>query len=152
MTPFKLTLNNLFNFLTKNNYLPELQNETNQIYVLIKKANTELALFFRVLGDGELLQIVTYLPLKIKNESTNEVARLLHKINNDLDVPGFCLSEPSQLIFYRLVVPCLDKMCSPALLLQYLKIAPQACSTCIHVIASVANGAISFDDLLKKGS
>ena len=150
MTSFKLTLNNLFDFLTKDKYLPQLQKETSQIYLLLKTSSLELALFFRIISNAELLQIVTYLPIKVNEECKNDLARLLLKLNNDIDMPGFSLNEPSNLVFFRLVLPCTKKMVCPLMLKQFIDISTNAVVTFIDSIRSISSGKITFDSLMKK--
>jgi hypothetical protein len=149
-TPTLLTLGSLFDFLKKTEPTAELQKETSQVFVLRKTDNIELALFFKIIANGELMQIVSYLPVKVSNDRFQDVARLLSAINNDLDVPGFSLNESSNLIFYRVVVPFYQKKLNQDLIKQYLNVSVNAAQAFINVINAVSSGQMTYDELLQK--
>lgn len=150
MTHIKLNLTSLYEHLKNVEPTIELQQETSQVFLLKKTGSIELALFLKPLADGDLLQIVTYLPVKISSDRFTDISRLLHKINNDIDLPGFSLNEPSNLIFYRVIVPFYQKKLNPELLKQFLNVSVNAASTFIHVINTVCSGSMTYDEILKK--
>ncbi|MDR3623584.1 MAG: YbjN domain-containing protein [Chlamydiales bacterium] len=145
----KLTLNTLLNYLQNNKFMPQLQADTNQISILFRSATIEFAIFLRLLDEGELLQILIYIPIQLKDETLNDTARLLHKLNHDLDVPGFGISEYAKLIFYRIVMPCPNKICNTDLLNKYLQIGPKACTGLYQLISSIVDGKNTFDELMQ---
>jgi hypothetical protein len=150
MSDTKLDVKNLIKQLEKLGFKPELQNETNQIFFINKTETVELAFFLKVLAEGELLQIVTYLPVKLSKEQFSDSARLLNYINNDLDIPGFSLNESSKLIFYRVITPFCKKEFNKDLFDQYIKVCLNAATTFLPVINAVSTGSISYEELLKK--
>lgn len=145
---FKLTLQSLQAYLEKLQYKVQLQD--NQLYTVKRQENIDLVLFFRILNDGELLQILVGLPFPLKEELFNDVGRVLHKLNLDLDMPGFGMDENTKLIFYRSVIPCQNKMCDPALFEKYLELGPRACSSFAQIIAVIAQGHMTYDELIKR--
>lgn len=149
---FKLTTNSLLGFLNKNKYLPKLQEETGQICILFKHDQNEFHTFLRPLEEGELLQILVYLPVQIKEGCEAEVARLLHKINYDVDVPGFGMYEPAKLLFYRIIMPCPQKVCNEQLLTKYISVCTTAASSLLSLIASVATGEQTYSELCQNES
>lgn len=145
---FKLSNNLLQNYLTKCHYQPQFQKETNQVYLLQQQSGIELASFLRIMDDGKLLQIITFVPVKIRRETTGDLGRILHKINRDLDFPGFCMDESTGLVFFRIVIPCLHQQCDGELLESHLKAVPKICSTFYQLIAAVAAGSKTYDELM----
>lgn len=147
----KVTLNSLLNYLETHHYKPQIQKENEQICIFFKSFNAEFAIFIRLLDQGEIVQIVVYLPMQIQENAMNDTARLLHKINHDIDSPGFCLQEHSRLVFYRIVIPSPGKILDTDLLDRYLKLAPKVSASFYSLISSVADGSKTFDTILEKG-
>lgn len=147
---FKLNTPNLLGTLQRAGLEPKQQPQSDQIFCIKKMENIELVLFFRILSEGELLQIMTGLPFPLRDELKNDVARLLHKLNLDLDMPGFGMDEKTKLIFYRSVFPCQNKVCEVTLLDKYLEVGPRVCSSFAQVLAVVAQGHMTYDELLRK--
>ena len=107
----------------------------------------EVPVFVRPITEGQLLQTVAYLPMKIESKAFGELARLLHAMNKDLDVPGFGVDEEAQLVFFRCVLPCPDHKLDIVLLDAFLKTTELACKSFVHAIAAVASGKKTFDEI-----
>jgi hypothetical protein len=147
---FKVSNTQLQNFLTKCRYQPQFQQETGQIYLLQQHSGIELASFLRILDDGKLLQVITFIPVKIRSETVNDLGRILHKINRDLDFPGFCMDESTKLVFYRIVMPCLHQQCDGDLLEAHLKAIPKICASFYPLIETIASGSKTYDELISQ--
>jgi hypothetical protein len=78
------------------------------------------------------------------------VARLLHFLNKEVDMPGFGMDESQKLLFYRCVVPCMDAQINSRLLELYLGTTRIACETFMDAISLVSSGSVSVEDVFKK--
>lgn len=145
-----LTLESLQEYLKKGNINAEIQTETNQLFTIFKIDKGEYPLFFRIYEGGDLLQMVCFFPYTLKKEAIPDTARLLHLLNKEIDIPGFCLDEAGSVIFYRVVVPCFEKTLDETLLNAYMNAIQMMCQTFSQVVGSVAGGNVSFDQVMKK--
>jgi hypothetical protein len=148
----KVNEHNLLQTLKNLEYEAKVQEETNQIYIKFVHEKREFPLFIRTLHEGELLQLLTFVPCTINPSKMNDVSRLLHMLNKELDVPGFCLDEGSKTIFYRLVLPTLKKEFSPEGLEAYLNTSQVVCKSFGTVIEALAVGAVELEEILKKAN
>jgi|SRR5581483_7216970 len=146
----KIAQHNLFEELKTLGYQPNIQKETEQIYVILKHEKREFPLFVRILHDGELLQLLTFIPCNVKDEQFGEVARFLHMLNKEVDMPGFCLDEVSKTCFYRLMIPTFKKEISKKLFEALLNTSQLVCKTFSPVIEALAFKAITLEEVLKK--
>ncbi len=119
-----LNLDQILEHLRRKNYDAKLQSETNQIYFIHKAGQLEFPIFFRIFEKGDLLQLLAFIPSNFKEGTQTEVARLLHLINKELDIPGFGMDEKEGVIFYRSMLPAFDKKIDPNLLESFLKAIP----------------------------
>lgn len=147
---FTLNNANLQRALEKKGHPVQSQPGNDQLYFVKRYENIETVMFFRILDGGELLQIMTALPFPLKEELKTDVARLLHKLNLDLDMPGFGMDEHMKIIFYRSVFPTPNKTCEEALLERYIALGPRAAASFSQVIAVVAQGHMTYDELIKR--
>jgi hypothetical protein len=143
------TINQIQAHLEKQGLKPQFQKETNQIYLITLKSGIELVMFLRLLSEGELLQIITFVPVKIRQETLNDLSRLLHKLNRDLDFPGFGIDEDTGIIFFRVVMPCLNRQCDLDILEKHLEAVPKIVVAFYKVIDTIVKGETTFDELLK---
>lgn len=146
----KVNEHNLLEQLKKLGYEATVQSETNQIVVIFKHDNRQFPLFIRTLHDGELLQLLTFIPCNIKPEQANDMARFLHIVNKELDVPGFCMDESSWTVFYRLLLPAPKKELADETFEAFLNTTQVVCKSFSPVIEAIAMGAMSLDEVLKK--
>jgi len=148
----KVNENNLLQTLKNLKYDAKVQEQTHQIYIIFEHEKREFPLFIRTLHDGELLQLLTFVPCTIDPGKLSDVARLLHMLNKELDVPGFCLDEGSKTIFYRLVLPTLKKEFNPESLEAFLNTSQVVCKSFGTVIEALAVGAVELEEILKKAN
>ncbi len=142
-----LTEKNLIQFLSEHSLNPLFEKESNLPYILIKIYQNELPLFFSIRNNGEVLQLIIYLPYKIIKTHLNDTSRLLHILNKDLDLPGFNLDEDEGLIFYRLVMPCIDKKLNTKILIAYINSIQLVCDSFSQAIGLVASGQMDIETL-----
>ena len=128
----------------------EVQKETNQIFHVFKLEKREFPLFIRILHEGELLQFLTFIPVQVKKTHFADVGRLLHMLNKELDMPGFCLDESSSTVFYRILFPTHKKEIAKEILEAVLNTTQVVCKTFSPAVEAVASGAMNLEDMLKK--
>ncbi len=145
-----VTLDALQDYLENKKLSAQKQAETNQVYIVFKYGGKEFPLFIRIFEGGELLQLLAFIPCTLKASSVNDVARLLHYLNKELDIPGFCLDETSSLIFYRVMIPVIDNQISEDVFNSYLNSIQTICQTFAPVASAVAGGITTFSEVLKK--
>jgi hypothetical protein len=146
----KVTQHTLLQELKKLNLEAQVQEETNQIYLIFKHERREFPLFIRILHEGELLQLLTFIPTNVKPECLNDLGRFLHMVNKELDVPGFCLDEGSGTVFYRLILPSFQKEISPAIFEAFLNTSQVVCKTFSPAIEAIGNGVMTLEEVIKK--
>ncbi|HXF29727.1 MAG TPA: hypothetical protein VN457_07740, partial [Chlamydiales bacterium] len=81
---FTVTQDNLLSELKGLEIDGQIQKETSQIFHVFKLEKREFPLFIRILHDGELLQMLTFLPVGVKKEQYGDLGRLLHMLNKEL--------------------------------------------------------------------
>lgn len=145
----KLTEEALIKQLNEWELKPTYQKETGQTYITMKVKEFEVHVFFGIRSESTLLQIVAYLPYNLNPKTLPQVARLFHMLNKELDVPGFCIDEENDLMFYRLVMPCLGQEYDPKLLNLYLGTTRMAVDTFIQAIAMIVSGSTTIEQVLK---
>lgn len=128
----------------------QLQKETQQLYLIFKIAEREFPLFIRVFEGGELLQLLAFLPCNTKANTLGDTARLLHLLNKELDIPGFGMDESSSVVFYRCMLPAPKKQLEETLFDAFLNSIQLVCKSFAPVIATVAYGGATFDEIIKK--
>jgi len=135
MIPLKVkdVLNHL-----KTNHKAELQEEHQQISFTLDIKGKEVPVFVGILHDS-LLQIIAYLPYELQEKAYGEVARFLHIINKELDMPGFGMDESGKLVFYRLVIPCLSAEIDEKLIDAHLNTVNIACQTILEGIEAASD-------------
>jgi hypothetical protein len=133
-----LKLEDLLRHLKKT-HEAELQKENKQIAIMLKIDQQEVPLFVGVLHDT-LVQMIAYLPFEIKADSIAEVARFLHLLNKQLDLPGFGMDEQASLLFYRAVIPCLKPEVDAELFDAYLRTLQNAVHTVLEGIKQAGDG------------
>ncbi len=145
-----LNQNNLISFLKENNFTPFEETTSRLSYINLNADDHEIPLFFVIRNEGEILQLIAYLPFHLKDSETQATARLLHLLNRDLDIPGFGMDEEQGLMFYRLVVPCLNKQIDSKLLLVYINTVQLACDSFSHAIGLISSGSMNLDELQRE--
>ena len=147
-----LNMNSIITYLKDQGFAPELQEEHNQIHLVLKgkHSNVDFPVFIRALNDGFLLNMLVYFPFEPKQAAAPDVARLLHLLNRELDVPGFCLDEASSLIFFRCVIPSHEGRVKAGHISAFLETLRKVSETFFDGIAEVATAKMTFDEVLIK--
>jgi hypothetical protein len=127
-----------------------IQEETQQVYTILKIDQKEYPLFLRVFDEGHLLQILAFIPCQLEKSAIPDMARLLHLLNKELDVPGFGMDEMAGVVFYRLMLPTPKKKIDSELLLAFLKTVEHVCQMFISPIEAIGLAQLSLEDILKK--
>ncbi|MCE5317205.1 MAG: YbjN domain-containing protein [Parachlamydia sp.] len=133
-------------------YEPQLQQETNQLIVVYKVGGVDFPLFFRIFEGGELLQMITFIPCNVKASAVSDLARILHLLNKEVDLPGFGMDEKAGIVYYRFMLPALRGQVEGEILETVIDTIKKISETFANVIAAVAVGAASFDDVMKKAN
>jgi hypothetical protein len=144
-----LELPEIKKFLKEQGHDPKDQPETQQLLIELRLADQMAPLFVRILHQS-VLQMVIYLPFQFETKKLPDVARFLHILNKDLDLPGFGLDEGQRVVFFRVVIPLLKPELDEGLLLSYLTSSHLVCTSFVYAIAAVASGQASPEDALEK--
>jgi hypothetical protein len=144
-----LTVHHIKKHLESLGYKPESHEESHQLSFIRPVAKLQVPVFVRVLGEGQLLQLIAFVPMQVKDESLNGLARLLHLVNKEIDFPGFCLDEMSKTVFYRVIATCPDKKCDPTLFNSLLHAIDNSMEGFASPILAIGSGAAKFDEALK---
>jgi len=145
-----LSLESLQKSLKENGYEANIQKETDQIYILLKIDETEFPLFIKIFHEGDLLQMLTFIPCAVQEEYLPDLGRLLHLFNKELDLPGFGLDESTKMAFYRVVIPTIKKKIPFNILDKYLAATQVVCKNFAPAISAIANGKANLDEILKQ--
>jgi len=146
----KVSLESIQEHLFSKNFAVKFQPETKQLYMVFQIDKKEYPLFIRILSENHFVQLLLFFPGNIKPARFNEIARLLHLINKEIDAPGFCIDEESGYVFYRCMVPAVDQKIDSTLLENFIKASELLCKSFTPVINNVATGALDFKSVLKR--
>lgn len=146
----ELTLPKILDHLKKEKFDPKLQSETDQIYFIFKIEGHEFPLFVRIYDESDLLQLLVFFPAPIKEGTEADVARLLHLLNKEIDIPGLGMEEESRMAFYRVMLPALDKKINDRLLDAFLDSMRLICEHFAPVVFAVTQGKVTFQEVLEK--
>lgn len=141
----KLNVQNVLSYLRDKKYDAQLQSETQQVYILFNFDGVEFPLFVRVDEGPKVLQLFMFMPCSVNPKTFGDTARLLHLLNKEVDMPGFGMEEKAGVLFFRWVFPTPSGEVQEPLLDKFLTAIPQVSKICFPVIASVANGTVSYD-------
>lgn len=134
-------------FLHEEGYAPEKQPETGQVYFIKKVASRDFPIFIK--SREGLLQLIAFLPLHIKEGAQNDLARFLHHLNRNLDVPGFFMDEQNSLVFYRFVLPAFDGKAEKKTVRLLLKSLEHICHLLGETVMNVAAGRLTLSQALE---
>lgn len=144
-----LTTESLLASLKKKGINANVQQETGQIFFGFNAHNEQFAIFLRIYKESQLLQIIVFQPIHFKAETAGETARLLHWVNQAIDLPGFGMEEGSKTIFYRIMLPAIGMEIDEKLFEPFLAAMKGVSETFYPPIKKVAEGA-SFEDVSKE--
>ncbi len=146
---FSLDLNSLLNFLNRKKLEPQLDSQTGQIQILLNFSKREIPVIFNLISEGLILQSIAYLPITLPKKHLNDISRLLHILNKQLDLPGFGMDEKHELIFFRVPILSLEKTFSEELINVMLGTTELACDSFLTGIEMIANGSVSLEKTLQ---
>ena len=148
----KANIEDLQAYLSGKGHDAQLQKETNQIYIVLKLLEREFPLFLRIMGEGDLLQMMVFFPCNVKDEAVADLARLLHLLNKELDIPGFGMDEKAKVAFYRCMIPAIDGEIHDGVLEAYMNSMKLVCETFTPAVEAVAYAATTLEELLEKAA
>lgn len=148
----KVDQDSLLQFLKSKSFDAKLQAETKQIYTLLSVQGRDFPLFIRIFEPSDLLQLLVFMPCQIKHGTHADLARLLHLINKELDIPGFGMDENAEVVFYRCMLPVPGKKIDEKLLETYLKSIQLICESISPPVIAVASGLATFAEIMKKAN
>ncbi len=128
----------------------KIEEKSGQVYYVFEHEKQQFPVFLRILHDGDLLQLLTFIPCTVNLDTVQDMARFLHMANKELDMPGFCLDENSLTVFYRLLLPSQQKKFDEDLLQAYLGTGQTICKNFATVIEALAIGAMNLEEILAK--
>lgn len=140
----------LLQFLKAKKYDAKLQGETKQLYMLLSAQGKDFPLFIRIFETSDLLQLLAFMPCQIKYGAHDDLARLLHLINKELDIPGFGMDENAGVVFYRCMLPVPGKKIDEALLETYIKSIQLICESISSPVLALASGVATYTEILQK--
>lgn len=146
----KLTNDDLIKHLDEKQLKPQFQEETGQIVMAFRLNNKDFPIFLRIAEDEDFLQILSFLPTKIKEGQHSAVARFLHHVNNQVNLPGFAMDDQQDLVFYRVILPAPDKELNEAMLEKFLGAIFNVSNTFFPIVSSLSEGTINFKEGMKK--
>ena len=147
---FQATLPDLLECMRRHKYQVDIEQDSKQIFTILKISAQEYPLFLRIFESSQLLQLLVFIPTNLSPETTVDVARLLHLLNKEVDMPGFGMDEIANIIFYRLMIPLHKKKVDEELFITYLKTAQNICELFAQAIEAVANGQATLNEILEK--
>jgi hypothetical protein len=146
-----LTIETLLTLLKKKGIDAEIQQETGQIVFAFQVDDEPFPLFIRIFDESQLLQILVFLPVQLKEGREGDMGRLLHWINQSLDLPGFGMEENSRSLFYRVMLPALGMSLDENLLEPFLGAVRVVSTTFLPPIRQLNEGE-SFEKVRKEVS
>lgn len=146
----KLSQDSIVKLLNERNLQPIYQKENDQTYIVMNIKSQEVPVFFGIRSNNSLLQMIAYIPFELHQKTLTEVCRLFHILNREVDMPGFGVDEIEMLMFYRLVIPCVNGEFDERLLNLSLATTKVAIETFIGVITMVLAGQVTVDHFLKE--
>lgn len=146
----KADLGVFFKFLETEGLKPTFQSDNHVVFITMTIEKQDVPIFFAFISGNTLLQSITYLPLQMTEKTRGDVARLLHFLNKEIDLPGFGLDEKEKLIFYRSVIPVIDGEISEKWVKINLAAAKHVCETFMMAIALINSGTATLDAVMQK--
>lgn len=145
-----LNLENIQKILKKKKHDANIQQETQQVYTILKLGEREFPLFIRIYEQGDLVQLLAFFPCQLKTETLGDLGRLLHIFNKELDIPGFGMDEVASVVFFRCMIPMQKNKLDEQLLETFLNTVELACQTFSPTIEAISLGIVNLDEMIKK--
>lgn len=114
-------------------------------------------LFSKYKVEGELksyhfLQLASCFPFKVEETALWEMARMILLLNKGLELPGFELSEVDGIVFYRYVLPVVDKHVEEALLICLIGTIDFLMKGFLENLEQIAIGAKTAQQMIEETS
>lgn len=135
-----LTIKDVYKFLMNNQYNAQLQSATNQILILFNVDKRDFPFFIKMDEQNHTLSLILFMPCSMRPKAPVEVARLLHLLNKEIDLPGFGMDETANVIFYRYVLLLPAQEIDGTLLKTVIDSLARLGPSFYPLISSVANG------------
>lgn len=145
-----LKLENFGKHLKEKGIAFDTQAESNQLLIINKIEHVEFPLFVRIMEESDLIQLLLFFPTKIKKETLSDLARALHLLNKELDIPGFGMDEKSDFVYFRALIPCNNNKCDPAIFDKYLNAVQMIGKSFLPLVAATSQGLINFEEVQKR--
>jgi len=126
----------------------QVQKETDQLFTVLHFHGKDYPFFLRIFEQTKLLQMMVFLPCRITSKSVADLSRLLHRINREIDMPGFGLDEDANVVFYRLMLSSEKKKMDEKLILSYFSSFSRLLDTFSTIICGVADGRATFSAIM----
>lgn len=144
----KVSEDALIKALKAQNIDATIQKETDQVFFTFMHEDQKFPSFIRQLNDGNLLQIMIFIPVAIQEKGLTDLSRFLHMANKELDLPGFGMDEASSTVFYRVVLPSVENTVDDDLFNAYIKTCQDICITFCSIIQALGIGAMTMDEVI----
>lgn len=145
-----VTLSLLERLLNERQVAVSHQSETEQLLVQFQIRGLVYPLFIRMAEGGDYVQLLIFIPLTLKVDKLDQIARLLHYMNKEVAQPGFCVDELHQLLFYRLMVPTTRGSLDGELFLKLVEGCKMAAEHATGPIAAVNSGQLSLRQFIER--
>lgn len=99
-----------------------------------------------------LLQFACCFPFRVEEKAFGEMARMLFLLNQGLELPGFELSEAERIVYYRYVLPVVDKHIEEVLLISLFGTVDYLIKSFLPRLESIATGAKSAQELIDEAN
>lgn len=126
-------------------YEAQFQKATGQVYLVYKIEDKEYPLFIKAMKESKMLQLLIFEPFKVEDSARGDLARLLHLLNKEMDLPGFGMDEKVGVVFYRCVLLSSEEGIAAKLIKDLLVSMPRIASLFSPIVEPTAAGAISYD-------
>jgi hypothetical protein len=144
----KLDKDSLLKHLDEKQLKPQWQEESNQIIMAFRLGKIDFPIFLRIAEDEDFLQILSFMPCSIKHGTHAALARFLHVINNQVNLPGFSMDDEQNLLFYRVILPCVNREVDEKMLEKYLGAVFNVSNSFYPLIVKLADGSLTYKDAL----
>jgi hypothetical protein len=142
-------IESLQQFLLSQGQKVELQKETQQLFIKHLFNGKEFPLFFRLYKGAKQLQLLVFFPIQFVSSRNPHMARFLHKLNKEIDLPGFGMDEEVGLVFHRTMLILKEGKIDPYQIDIYLDAIKPLCTQCYPVIAQLATSGLTYDEFTK---
>jgi hypothetical protein len=138
-------------FLKDEGFSPQIQKETNQVYLIYERDQKQFPTFFRIYDGQDRLQIILFFPNPLPKSKldSGDVARLLHALNKEIDYPGLGLDEDVRLVFHRFILPTQTRSVEPSQLQMIINALPKIVDELYPLVYDFMYGKETFDEWKK---